>query len=566
LTTLCDKDTEIGIEISFSKYITLLADHLTIQELFNEEHMVHSQYTPISQASKKQSLLSVNPAQFPKFSKRVSLSIAISLVLGGCVVGPNFKSPTAPQLSANSYNAATLPTSTVVTKESGGAGIAQHTNYGQSLPAQWWTLFHSPQLDQLIRSALEQNPSLRGAEASLTQAQENFNATYGSLKYPSLIGQLGATRERAQLYGTTPSMFNLYNASVNISYNLDLFGANKRQLEGLMAQVDYQRFEVEAAYQTLVANVVTTAITEASLRAQLKATREVLGSQQKQLDVINKQLALGGIARSIQLTQSTQLAQTQALISPLEKALELTRNQLAVYVGRLPSEAGLPEFDLDSLQLPAELPVSLPSSLVQQRPDIRASEALMHQANAQVGVATANLYPQINLTGSYGTSRIETSGISASSTLWNLGAGLTQPIFNAGSLNAKRRAAIAAYDLANANYRSTVLNAFKNVADSLRAIDSDAMTLQAQANAESLAKSSLDLTTQQFTIGAISYLNLLDAQRIYQQAHINLVQAQAARFTDTAALFQALGGGWWNQSDSEPTTTKMTVDMKPKSE
>ncbi len=518
--------------------------------------MVQLHQASIGQARKKQPLHSIISAHLPKFSMQTSLSIAISLALGGCVVGPDFKSPAAPQLSNDRYTATALPTTTAETKDAGHTGIAQHTNYGQALPQQWWTLFHSAQLDQLIRSALDHNPSLAAAEASLRQAQENYNAESGSLKYPTVAGQLGANRERAQLYGTTPSTFNLYNASVNVSYNLDLFGGNKRQLEGLMAGVDYERFKVEAAYQTLVANVVTTAITEAALRAQLKATREVLNSQQKQLDVINKQLVLGGVARSVQLVQSTQLAQTQALIAPLEKALELTRNQLAVYVGKLPSEAGLPEFDLNSLELPQELPVSLPSSLVSQRPDIRASEALLHQASAQVGVATANLYPQINLTGSYGASRVQAGGISASSTLWNIGAGLTQPIFNGGALTAKRRAAIAAYDQANANYRSTVLTAFQNVADSLRAIDADAVTLQAQANAESLAKESLDLTTQQYNIGAISYLTLLDAERTYQQAHINLVQAQAARFTDTAALFQALGGGWWNQSQPKEMPSK----------
>jgi NodT family efflux transporter outer membrane factor (OMF) lipoprotein len=491
------------------------------------------------------------PVHLPKFARRASLSIAISLALSGCVVGPDFKSPAAPQLPNSGYTATALPASTVETKDAGHAGVAQHTVYGQALPAQWWTLFHSEQLNQLIQSALQQNPSLNAAEASLRQAKENYNAESGSLKYPSVTGQLGANRERAELYSATPNTFSLYNASVNISYSLDIFGGNKRQLEGLMAEVDYQRFEAEAAYQTLVANVVTTAITEAALRAELIATHEVLDAEQKQLDVINKQLALGGVARSVQLTQSTQVAQTQALIAPLEKSLELTRHQLAVYVGKLPSDAGLPEFDLDSLQLPQELPVSLPSSLVQQRPDVRASEALLHQASAQVGVATANQYPQINLTGSYGVSRIQAGSLSASSTLWNLGAGLTQPIFNGGELSAKRRAAVAAYDQANAQYRLTVLTAFQNVADSLRAIDSDATTLQAQANAESLAKASLDLTTQQYRIGAVSYLTLLDAERSYQQAHINLVQAQAARFTDTAALFQSLGGGWWNQ----PTAT-----------
>ena len=250
------------------------------------------------------------------------------------------------------------------------------------------------------------------------------------------------------------------------------------------------------------------------------------------------------------------MAQTQTLASPLEKYLAQTRHQLAVFVGKLPSESGLPEFQLDGLQLPPELPVSLPSSLVRQRPDIRASEALLHEASAQIGVATANQYPQINLTGSYSVNRLELDGVSANSTLWNLGAGLTQPIFDGGSLSAKRRAAEAAYDQAEAQYRATVLAAFQNVADNLRAIDADAATLNAQANAESLARESLEISRRLYQLGSISNFALLDAQRVYQQAHINLVAAQSARLSDTAALFVSLGGGWWNRSEDDDTTGK----------
>jgi len=491
--------------------------------------------------------------------RRLSLGLAISLAFSGCAVGPNFKSPMPPPTAGNLYGSAALPTTTAAATgtDVGNTGIAQHIVYGQELPAQWWALFHSESLDQLIRSALQQNPTLASAQASLRQAKENFNAETGSLQYPNVNGQLGATRERAQLYNATPSDFNLYNASVNVSYTVDVFGASRRQLESLMAAVDYQQFELEAAYQMLVSNVVTTAIKEASLRAQLQATQSVLEAQQKQLDIIEKQLALGAVTRSVKLTQSTLVAQTQAQMAPLEKSLAQTRHQLAVYVGKLPSESGLPEFQLDSLQLPQDLPVSLPSALVRQRPDIRASEALLHEASAQLGVATANQYPQINLTGSFAVERVQLGGLGASSTLWSLGAGLTQSIFDGGSLSAKRRAAEAAYDQTEAQYRWTVLTAFQNVADNLRAIDADATTLKDQANAESLAKESLEISQHQYQLGGINYLTLLDAERSYQQAYINLVVAQSARLTDTAALFVSLGGGWWNRpAEEDGSTTK----------
>jgi NodT family efflux transporter outer membrane factor (OMF) lipoprotein len=274
----------------------------------------------------------------------------------------------------------------------------------------------------------------------------------------------------------------------------------------------------------------------------------VLDSQEKELAVIEKQFKVGAIPRSTLLTQRNQVAQTRASIPALEKALAQADHQLSVYVGKLPSESGMPEFELTSLQLPQELPVSLASSLVRQRPDIRASEALLHEASAQVGVATANQYPQISLTGSYGTQALKTGQFfNGNSAYWSLGAGLTAPIFNAGSLSAKRRAAVAALEQADAQYRTTVLSAFQNVADSLRALDSDASTLKEQVEVESLARESMDLSTQQYRLGGISYLVLLDAERSYQQAHVALVQAQAARYSDTAALFQALGGGWWNQ-------------------
>ena len=283
--------------------------------------------------------------------------------------------------------------------------------------------------------------------------------------------------------------------------------------------------------------------------------------QEKQLDVVECQFQLGGVSRSDVLAQRTQVAQTRATLPPLEKELSQTRHQLAVLAGILPSEAALPEFELDSLQLPQELPVSLPSSLVRQRPDIAASEALLHAASAQVGVATANLYPQITLTGSYGSEALKIGDLfGTGSSVWTLGLGLLQPVFHGGELTHKRRAAIAAYDQAAAQYRETVLLAFQNVADALRILDADATTLKAQAEAEIAARETLDLTQEQFRLGAVSYLSLLNAERQYQQARISLVQAQTARFADTAALFQALGGGWWNRRPQDDITATINKD------
>jgi NodT family efflux transporter outer membrane factor (OMF) lipoprotein len=505
--------------------------------------------------------------QFSMRARTISLSIAISLMLGGCAVGPDFKSPAAPANAGSSYTPTPIPAETASADKAGPSGAAQRFVQDQDIPAQWWTVFHSEALDQLIRTGLEQNPNMAAAQAALHQVQENYNAQYGNAVYPEVGAQLSATREVATAFSVnlpTGRVFNLYNATVNVSYGLDFFGGARRALEGLQAAVDYQRYQVEATYLTLTANLVTAAIREASLRAQLQATREVLEAQQKQAAVIDKQFELGAIPRSTVLLQRNQAAQTAASVPALEKALAQTRHQLSVLAGKLPSESGMPEFQLDSLTLPQDLPVSLPSALVRQRPDIRASEALLHEASAQIGVATANQYPQFTLNGSYGAASTKAGNLfDSGTTFWSIGAALTQPIFNGGALSAKRRAAVAAYEQAAAQYRSTVLTAFQNVADTLRALDSDAATLKAQSEVDALARESLDMATIQYKLGAISYLVLLDAQRTYQQAHINLVQAQAARYADTAALFQSLGGGWWNRravADAAPVSVTAKKD------
>ncbi len=484
------------------------------------------------------------------------LKIAIaSMIVGvaviGCAVGPNFRPPEAPR--TNAYTAEALPLETASAPGAGGA--AQRLVPGQEIPAEWWTLFHSPSLDQLIRQALADNSTLAAAQATLRQSHENLRALVGSALFPSVNANGSVTRQKISGAAvgqpeTNFSPFTLYNASVNVSYTLDLFGGARRELEALQSQVDFQRFQLEGAYLTITSNIVTTAVKETSLREQIRAMREIVASQEKQFDVVQRQFQLGAVARTDVLAQQAQLAQTRAALPPLEKALAQTRHQLAVLIGKMPSEASsLPEFDMDGMQLPVEIPVSLPSSLVRQRPDIRASESLLHAANAQVGVATAALYPQISLSGSYGSEAVKAGQLFTGGTaVWSVGGGLLQPLFHGGELTARRRAAMDAYDSAAAQYRVIVLQAFQNVADVLRALEDDARTLKAQADSEAAARESFDLTQKQFQLGAVSYLSLLNAERQYQEARINLVQARAARFADTAALFQALGGGWWNRT------------------
>lgn len=484
-------------------------------------------------------------------------------VLMGCAVGPNFQPPEAPD--TQTYTATALPEKTAGAPVVGGS--AQRFKAGEQIPDQWWRLFHSESLDRLIRRALTDNPTTAAAQATLRQAQETLRAQYGASWFPGIDAHLSASRERfsSAAFGQSGgggTTFDLYNASVSVSYLLDIFGGARRELEALQAQVDYQRFQLQGTYLALTANIVTSAVQEASLRAQLQATQEILADQQHAYELVQRQFQLGGIARTDVLAQQTQLARTRATLPPLEKALSQTRHLLAVLVGRLPSDAGaLPEFDMHEMALPADLPVSLPSSLVRQRPDIQAAEALLHAASAQVGVATANLYPSITLTGSYGSESNQVGDLFKSDTIvWNFGAGLLQPLFHGGELSAKRRAAVAAYDQALALYRQTVLQAFLNVADTLRALEADARTLKAQSEVETAAGDTLALTKKQFQLGAVGYLSLLDAQRQYQQARISLIQAQAARFADTAALFQALGNGWWHPSAAVENRTANIKD------
>ena len=474
----------------------------------------------------------------------------MAVLMAGCAVGPDFERPAAP--SVKGYTAEPLPKHTAAADAAGKQ--SQQLMDGGDIPGQWWELFHSPALNQLVERALKANPNLQAAQATLRQAQENVYAAQGAL-YPEVNANGSVTRQKfvGAQFGqpnNPGSIFSLYNASVSVSYGLDLFGVARRTLEAMGAQEEFQRFQLEGAYLTLTSNVVTTAVQEASLRAQIAATRDVLDAESQQLDLLQNQYKVGGIALSSVLAQKTALAQTRATLPALEKQLALIRNQLATLAGYFPSENEEAAFDLEMLQLPQDLPVSLPSKLVEQRPDIRAAESLLHAASAQIGVATANMFPQLTLTGGAG-SVATTSGalFSSGSGVWNLGANLAQPIFRGGMLLHQKRAAVAAYDAAAAQYRGVVLSAFQDVANVLDALQSDANIFEAQAAAAQSASDSLDIARKQYQFGASSYLTLLNAQLAYQQTRIALAQARASRYADTAALFQSLGGGWWNRDD-----------------
>jgi NodT family efflux transporter outer membrane factor (OMF) lipoprotein len=452
------------------------------------------------------------------------------------------------------YTEQTLPPETVSADIQGGD--AQRFLEGADVPGQWWTMFGSPAIDQLVDMALKGNPDLDAAQASLRQARQNYLATAGGLQ-PQVDAKGGIERERQINEGQT---FDLFSASVEVSYAIDAFGGLRRGLEAQGAVEENTRFELEATYLSLISNVVITAIQQASLRAQITSQMDIINAQQQQLDLLNQQFELGAVARGDVLQQQAQLAQTQASLPPLQRNLEQTRNQLALLLGRFPADAQIPIIELTDLTLPTELPLSVPSRLVEQRPDIRASEATLHQASALIGVADANLLPNFALSGSLSASS-GTLGefVSLQNTLLNLAAGVTQPIFNGGTLRAQQRAAVAQFDRAAAQYRSTVLSSFTDVANVLAALQRDAEALQVQLYAEETARQSLDITTERFQAGAIAYLALLDAQRTYQQARILLVIAQANRYEDTVALFTALGGGWWNREDVQQEAYETTA-------
>jgi NodT family efflux transporter outer membrane factor (OMF) lipoprotein len=480
---------------------------------------------------------------------RPLLALAIASVCA-CAVGPNYHAPPAPHTPG--YVPGSLPAATAAAPVAGGD--AQHFIDGVDIPGQWWTLFKSPDLNALIERAMAHSPTLEAAQATLRQANETTAAERGSY-YPSVSGQYQAERQKASgaafgLPAAGSFLYTLNSASVNVSYTLDAFGGIRRQVEALQAQADYERHSLEASYLSLTANIVTAAVTEASLRAQIAATEDIARSQQAQLDITQRRLTAGGASRVDVLTQQATLQSTLASLPPLRSQLAQERNQLAAYTGTLPADYDGPALTLDSLTLPTDLPLSVPSALVEQRPDIQEFSAQLHEATAQVGVATANLLPQLTLTGSYGGDATKFSNLfDPASVVWSLIGGVTQPIFKGGQLMHQRRAAVAAAQAAAANYKATVITAFQDVSNTLYALQADAEALAAETEAERTAAESLKLVQVQYKAGGASYLQVLTSEQTYQTAAVALVKARAQRYADTAALFQALGGGWWNRHD-----------------
>jgi NodT family efflux transporter outer membrane factor (OMF) lipoprotein len=482
-----------------------------------------------------------------------------AVLMSGCAVGPDFLRPPAPDVTG--YTRGPLPTQTASASVAGGA--AQRFIRGRDIPGEWWTLFRSRPLKALIEEALRNNSDLQAAQAALRVARANTAVQRGAF-FPSVDGSFTASRQKvpADFFGEVPepSIFNLFTGQVNVSYTPDVFGANRRAVESLEAQEEAQRFLLEATYLTLTSNIVVAVVQEASLRGQIAATQSIIKIASDLLDLMRRQRSLGQIAEADVVAQEASLAQIQLTLPPLQRQLEQQRHLLAALVGRFPSQEPTQRFELAMLHLPQNLPLSLPSRLVDQRPDVRAAEANLQSASALIGVAIANRLPNITLTAVAGSSAFEISKLFSPHTgFWALAGSLAQPIFRGGALLNRELAARAAYDQAAAQYRSTVITAFQNVADTLSALRTDADALQKAVAAERAAARSLAITRHRLELGDIPYLLVLNAQQTYQQALISLVQAKANRYADTAALFQALGGGWWNRSDVAPEPPSQAV-------
>ncbi len=466
-----------------------------------------------------------------------------TFLLTGCTVGPNFQRPAPPDVS--DYTA--MPLTTNLASAPTTLGKSQSIFKGKRLTRYWWRALGNKELNKLINEALEHNPTLIAAEATLRQARELYAAQAGSTLYPQLNGNLGVQRQRfnpgALGQAGKAREFSLYNAGLGVRYIFDLAGGNKRALEALAARSNYQKFQLEGARLSLVANIVTTAITQASLRKQIEIVENILKSQEIQLKLTRERIRLGHGNPDDVYPLQTQLAQTRAKLPMLRNQLQQNEHLLAVLIGRAPGKGPLPSFTLEDFDLPSELPLLIPSELVRARPDILGAEALLRAANAEYGAAISKLYPQLNLSGDLGTQALTTGALfGPGSAVWSLVAQLTQPLFNPG-LPAEKRAALAALDAAIANYQSVVLEALRNVADVLRALDNDSKRLQALAAADFASQKFLESIQRRYRLGAASFYDLLVAQQQRLQTELDLIEGQAKRLVNTVAFYQAMGGG-----------------------
>jgi len=475
--------------------------------------------------------------------KQARWSALLLLALASCTVGPDFAPPKAP--SVKQYTSETDPTATT-----SAGGVAQQFEPGAKVAAEWWRLFNSRDLDAIIKEAVANNPTLQAAQATLRQSQYSLRAGYGVF-YPAIGGDFDATRQRfsSLKFGqkASPNIFSLFTLSATISYALDVFGGERRAVEALGAEVDLRRASERATYLTLISNIVNAVIAKAAYHAEIKATGQLIELQREQVKLAEDQAQAGTAPYSTVLSFQSQLASNEAEIPQLEQKMSQTEHLLATLVGHMPAEWKAPDLVFADLALPSELPLSLPSDLVRQRPDILAAEATLHNANANIGVATAALFPSFSLNAGYGTNNTDLNNLfGASGNFWSLGANVATPIFQGGTLWYNRKAAVENFQQSLATYRGTVLSAFAQVADTLRALEHDAMALEAQGRARDTADQALRLITANYEAGLATYTDVLVANVQYHQATIGELESLAVRYQDTVALFVALGGGWWN--------------------
>jgi NodT family efflux transporter outer membrane factor (OMF) lipoprotein len=476
---------------------------------------------------------------------------AVCVLAASCAVGPNYVRPAAPKTTR--YTAATSSPAPVAPSKSG----VQHVTESNKLAADWWRLLGSRELDAIVADALLNNPTLEAAEASLRRSQDTLRAGYGVF-FPAVDAGAGAARQRYSPQrvgsGLPPSVFNLFTLSASVSYALDVWGGQRRAVEGLRAQLDAQRYTVVGATLMLSGNVVNTIVAAAAYRAELEATKEIIALEDEQVRLGEAQAQAGTIPYANVLSLRSQAASTRATVPALEEKIDQAEHLIATLTGRTPAEWTPPQIALDELALPSEVPLSLPAELVRQRPDILVAEAQLHVATSQIGVATAAMLPSLTLTGSIGANNTTATNLFSSGSLfWNMAAGLTQPIFRGGALWYERKSAMDARDEALATYRQAVLSAFAQIADSLRAIAHDTDALDAETEALDAAESAFHLVQINYDSGLANYLQVLTADAQFLQSRLDFVRAKAQRIQDTVALFVALGGGWWN---AQPVTMK----------
>lgn len=472
------------------------------------------------------------------------VQICALLVLASCAVGPDYQRPLSPISSAYDRQGYSLQTHDV-------DGVQQVFALNQAISSKWWELFQSPSLNKLIEKALRNSPDIEAAAASLRKAEQLADAAGANL-YPAVSGSYSADRKKAAGVNaggvSTGSIYNLHNAGLKVAYNLDIWGQTRRSVEQAEAEVSVQAHELEAAQQSLVANVVTAAIKVAALNAKIDARNQSIRAAEQKLDIVQKRAAIGSVSDSDLQAEVTSLQKLRAALPPLQQELDVTRYQLAALLGDAPDHAPDESFDFDGLKLPHIIPVSMPVRLLEQRPDILAAEAQLKSASAAIGVAVANRLPGLSLSGSIGSQatkfdRLFTPG----SGIWDVGASLSETLFDAGSLLSKQRAAEAEYDRVKAVYRKTVLAALGDVAGGLRAVHNDALSLKSSIAVLDAQKKRAQNIEKQHAVGAANPYEAADAFEAVEEARINVIDARANRYADTAALFHALGGGWWAQ-------------------